>query len=201
MRPKKWGNLCLSKQACAYGLGTLEIILFWQDCMLEEKNIIISYAHHTRKCPWWLSPKKMRRMRHAPTPAFPAQKSSLLPSAYVLSPAASSSSPCPFPLHRFLLFLPITKLWFRSGTYSQMLRFFSLKRAPSQLALSPPLAVSETLIPTPSLLLSFQRSRWLLGGMCLLMHLKEQKSIKTRQSLSKSYSALVQNSYLMWGLS
>lgn len=97
--------------------------------------------------------------------------------------------------------LSITNLWFRSETHSQMLWFFCLQRAASQPSLSPPLAAPETLVAAPSLLLSLWRNRWLLGGMCLLMHLKEQKSIKNRQSLSKSYSALVQNSYLMWGLS
>lgn len=60
MIPKKWGNLCLSKQAYAYRLGTMEIIIFWHDCILEEKNIKISGTHHTRKFSWWLSPNKMR---------------------------------------------------------------------------------------------------------------------------------------------
>lgn len=58
------------------------------------KNIKISWTHHTGKSPWCgLSPKKIKEMRHAPIPAFLAQKSSLLPSHYTSSPAASSPHP------------------------------------------------------------------------------------------------------------
>lgn len=174
--------------------------MFWHYCFLEDSNIKISCAHHTRKSPWWLSPKKMEEIRCATVPSLPEQKFSLLLASPVVSSPAASSPLLSVLLQQFFLSSLTNQTVIWTGTHSQMLWLLCLQRAPSHPFLSPPLTAPETPVATPSLLLSLWRNRWLLAGMCLLIHLKDQKSIKNRQTLSKSYSAPVQNSYLMWGL-
>lgn len=96
-----------------------------------------------------LSPKKIREMRHAPIPAFLAEKFFLLPSHYMSSPAASS----PHPLAVSPVYFQLPNCDLDQQPVPKCCDF-SVYKGPPQPSLSSTLAAQEVLVATPSSLLS-----------------------------------------------